>query len=438
MWPTEQTRKYTIRIVKRIRRNRLNLPESPTALATTFFNEIRMLHEFLTVNRLELIERCRAKVAQRSVPRPTATEMDHGIPLFLNQLIDILRAGQPPDARNGGVMALPSGRAGEDDQTGLTASATIHGHELLEHGFTVEQVVHDYGDLCQAVTELARELEKPVSADEFQTLNLCLDNAIAAAVSEFDRGRDHLVQESGNRALSERLGFLAHELRNSLSTAMLSIAVIKRGDVGLNGATGAVLDRSLVTMRDLIDRTLTDVRLGAGVVMQIEEIAVDRFIAQVQVAAILEAKVKGCAFTTAPVDAGLKINVDGHMLASALANLLQNAFKFTRPHSHVSLKAYAARDRVLIEIADECGGLAKGKAEAIFESFAQHGADRSGLGLGLSIARRAVEANGGVLSVRNMPGIGCVFIVDLPRSYSAIKSINAKATHGPGSTGFLH
>jgi len=103
------------------------------------------------------------------------------------------------------------------------------------------------------------------------------------------------------------------------------------------------------------------------------------------------------------------------MLGSAVSNLLQNAFKFTRPQSHVSLKAYGLGDRVLIEVEDQCGGLPAGMEESLFASFQQHHVDRSGLGLGLSIVRRAVEAVDGALRVRDMPGLGCVFTVDLPR-----------------------
>ena len=397
-----------------------------------------MLHQFLESNRAELIERCRAKVARRSAPRPTVNEMEHGIPLFLGQLIETLRNEQRPDSPDSRRAPAHPRLTETEEPTALTRTAQKHGQELLEHGFTVDQVVHDYGDLCQAVTELASELDTPVSADEFQTLNMCLDNAIAAAVGEFDRERDQLVVESGNRALSERLGFLAHELRNSLGTAMLAVAVIKRGDAGMNGATAGVLDRSLVALRNLIDRTLTDVRLGSGVLMQLEFVAVDRFIEQVQVAANLEARVKGCEFTASPVEAGLTIKIDRELLTSALANLLQNAFKFTRPHSHVALRAFAADSRVLIEVEDRSGGLSEGKAEAIFQSFEQHNADRSGLGLGLSIARRAVEANGGVLRVRNIPGIGCVFTVDLPRCYAATAADGKNASSGPGSNVLLH
>lgn len=122
----------------------------------------------------------------------------------------------------------------------------------------------------------------------------------------------------------------------------------------------------------------------------------------------------------------MAIRVDTPILYSAVSNLLQNAFKFTHPHSHVWLRAFGTADRVLIEVEDECGGLPEGKAEALFLPFQQYSSDRTGLGLGLSISRRAVEASGGKLSVRDLPGVGCVFTIDLPRV------LNADGANGSG------
>jgi signal transduction histidine kinase len=372
-----------------------------------------MLHEFLEANRTELIERCRAKVARRPAPRPTAGEIEHGIPLFLGQLIETLHGEQDPVAWNNPSVSTAARR--KDVRSEIATGASKHGNELLRQGFTVNQVVYDYGDLCQAITELVIEKGAQIEPDEFQTLNRCLDFAIADAVTEFARQRDAIISATETRATSERLGFLAHEMRNFLNTAMLSFAAIKGGSVAGDGATAAVLERSLGGLRDLIDRALADVRLAANEPSQLEAVAVDQFIADAQVAASLEAKAKGCEFTVAPVAPGLGIRVDRPMLNSALSNLLQNAFKFTRSHSHVTLKVYGLGERVLIEIEDQCGGLPEGQADSLFLNFEQQGTDRSGLGLGLSIARRAVEANAGVLRVRDMPGLGCVFTIDLPR-----------------------
>ena len=135
-----------------------------------------MLHEFLTLHREEIIARTRQKVGARMAPQPTTAVLEHGVPLFLEQLAATLRREQETPAR----PTSPE----------MARSAVLHGAELRRAGFTVGQVVHGYGDVCQAVTELAIELGIPISADEFKTLNRCLDEAIAQAVTEFARQRD--------------------------------------------------------------------------------------------------------------------------------------------------------------------------------------------------------------------------------------------------------
>jgi len=297
----------------------------------------------------------------------------------------------------------------------IAATAALHGRELSEQGFTVDQVVHDYGDLCQAIADLAFERGAPIEVDEFRTLNRCLDNGIADAVTEYAFQRHSLVESNSVRALNERLGVLAHELRNLLHTATLAVMAIKAGDVGASGSTAAVLDRSLIGMRNLIDRSLADVRITAGMPPRAHLISLADFVADVKISASLEAHARQCEFTVGPVDAELALDVDREMLFSAVGNLLQNAFKFTQRHTEVSLNAYAAADRIRIDVEDHCGGLPQGAAEDMFLPFKQAGKDRSGLGLGLAICRRSVEANSGVLSVRDVAGSGCVFTIELPR-----------------------
>jgi len=194
-----------------------------------------MLYEFIAINRDDIIRRCRAKVASRSVPPPTQAEIDHGVPVFLDQLGDALRLG---------LMSSPE----------IGRSAVQHGHDLLQQGFTVSQVVHDYGDVCQAVTELAVELNAPISTDDFRTLNRCLDEAIAGAVTQYTRERHQSDIEDDRAAGSERLGFFAHELRNLINTAIVAFEVLKTGNVGVTGSTGTVLHRSLTGLRALVGR----------------------------------------------------------------------------------------------------------------------------------------------------------------------------------------
>src|SRR5688572_8795256 len=374
----------------------------------------RMLHEFLDANRADLIDRCRLKVAQRRAPKPTDYELEHGVPHFLEQLIKTLRVEQTLEPlRSRSVSGASGGEGSALSEIGMTAAR--HGRELLQHGFTVDQVVHDYGDLCQAITDLAYEHDVPFEVDEFRTLNRCLDNAIADSVTEFAYQRDLLLADSGVQALNERLGFLAHELRNLIQNAQLAVTAIKAGNVGLAGATGAVLDRSLIGLRNLVDRSLADVRVTAGMPPRNQLLPLARFIDEVKISASLEAQARGCAFTVCEVDPGLAVEADRDLLFSAVGNLLQNAFKFTEQNTEVSLNVHPAADRILIDVEDNCGGLHPGDAEKMFLPETPGSKEKSALGLGLSICRRSVEANGGVLSVRNMPGTGCVFTIELPR-----------------------
>jgi signal transduction histidine kinase len=373
-----------------------------------------MLHEFLSQNRGGLIARCREKVAQRSSPKATPDELDHGVPFFLDQLIKTLQLEQTSQPSAGLKVSGPSG-GGKPALSELGEMAAKHGGELMRRGFTIEQVVHDYGDLCQSITDLAFEVNFPVEVDEFRTLNRCLDNAIAMAVTEFTYQRDFEVADKQVQALNEQIGFLAHELRNYLHQAMLALTVIKEGNMGLHGATGTILDRAHLAMQSLINRSLTDVRITAGLTPRNQLFGLADFIGEVRLSASLEARDKGCVLVISGVDLSLAIDADRDLLLSAVGNLLQNAFKFTHPGTDVLLSAYSVGDRILIDVEDHGDGLPPGGAEKMFQPFTQGGTDMSGLGLGLSISRRSVEANDGILSVRNKSEGGCIFSISLPR-----------------------
>jgi hypothetical protein len=216
-----------------------------------------MLHEFLTSNRKELITRCRKKVSQRFEPTQIPAAVDHGVPLFLQQLVETLRLEQLTSQRE--VSAPEPAPAA----TEIGRAAALHGAELLRLGFSVDQVVHEYGDVCQSVTELAVEQKVRVSADEFRTLNRCLDNAIADAVTSFGQSRQVLINHQAE-TLHQRLKHFAEEQQRLIDIALQSYAAIKTGNVGLAGATGTLLVHALSELRSLADRTLPEIRLASG------------------------------------------------------------------------------------------------------------------------------------------------------------------------------
>jgi signal transduction histidine kinase len=107
---------------------------------------------------------------------------------------------------------------------------------------------------------------------------------------------------------------------------------------------------------------------------------------------------------------------DPELLGSALTNLVQNAVKFTHAGGVVVIRTAVTERTLTIEVEDECGGLPTDRADELFKPFVQRSTDRSGIGLGLAIARAAIEAHRGTLRVRNLPGQGCVFAITLPRA----------------------
>jgi signal transduction histidine kinase len=200
-----------------------------------------MLRDFVVKERASIIERARSQVAARTTPRPTEAELRFGVPLFLDQFAARLLA-----------------TTGATNEIGTSASQ--HGAELLHAGFTIGQVVHDYGDICQAITTIAVEQNLVITTEEFRALNMCLDVAIAEAVTQYSTQRETAIVGEG----VEHLGFLAHELRNLLNTATLAVEAVRSGAVGISGSTGRLLDKSLDGMRDLVSRSLAEVRLEAG------------------------------------------------------------------------------------------------------------------------------------------------------------------------------
>jgi signal transduction histidine kinase len=355
-----------------------------------------MLSDFVSQHREEILDLTRQKVLIRMAPRPTESELEHGVPLFLDQLTEVLKE----HSVRGSVTDPKLGR-----------SAAGHGGDRMRVGFTVDQLVHDYGDVCQAITELAVDLNTPISTDDFRTLNKCLDYAIARAVTEFEHQRERQQFEREN----ERTGFMAHELRNLIATAKLTFHVLKQGKVAIGGSTGFVLERTLNSLSQIIDRSIAVVQMASSPPVR-ARVRLSELMEELQVAATIEATAGGYILqVVSSVADSLELETDRLLVAAAITNLLRNAFKFSPPGSTISLRVQeVGNDKLRVEVEDECGGLPAGKEEDLFLPYVQKSADRSGMGLGLAISRQGIRSAGGELSVRDLPGKGCVFMVELP------------------------
>ncbi len=384
------------------------------------------LREFLVKNKEEILALTEAKTLELAGARASSDQLKQGLPIFFEQLLGILilerRAVTKPAGSKSGAIAgankadepAMARAAGRPEEAEVAEAAALHGREMLRLGYTLSHVVHAYGAMCQTITELAETKEFSINSVGFHDLNQCLDVAIAGAVTEYQKLRE--TQEKDRE--DKHLGFLTHEMRNALTSANISLQLVQRGTVGLNGNTGNVLKKSLKRMDELIDRSLTEIRLRVDPEVHIESGRLLVIVDQILVTAEVEAKAKKIEIIL-KIDPSLMIEADQQAFHSALSNLIQNAIKFTHEGGTIQVRGSLDGEHVLIEVEDECGGLPPDMAADLFKAFEQRNQNRTGLGLGLglTIAQRAIALNHGTIEVRNLAKKGCVFTITLPKSH---------------------
>jgi len=383
-----------------------------------------MLHDFLLKHREEILALAEKKTLALAGVRASSKQLKTGMPIFFQQLLGIFKDkkdGKLAVVANQEGMADAASRndepalamaAGRPDDAALAVSAGQHGTEMQRLGYSLSHVVHAYGAMCQSITELVTVKHAHISPAEFRELNLCLDVAIAGAVTEYQAVR--IIQESSREV--EHIGFLAHELRNALSSVKLCIDLIENGSVGFKGSTGQVLKQGIARIDNLINRSFTEVRLSIDPRIHSEPIFLDRIVQELLVTAEIEAKAKNQTIQV-DIDPTLIAEADQELVYSAISNLVQNAIKFTHYGGHIQLRGTKNDQDVIIEVEDECGGLASNEVD-LFKPFKQHNANRRGLGLGLTISQRAINLNHGTIGAKNLPGKGCIFKITLPQKKS--------------------
>lgn len=380
-----------------------------------------MLYQFLLENRETILKKTEEKTIEIAGNRASSQHLREGLPVFFLQLLEVLRFESIEKLQKIDVRAMALGADHNDEPAiakasahpgdeALARAAGSNGRELLKLGYTLSHVVHTYGAICQSITELAMHQNAEISSKEFHNLNRCLDIAIAGAVTEYQAKEDSIKD---NREV-ERLGFLAHELRNVLSSVTISLQMIRRGTVGSEGSTGKVLDRSLKRFEELIDRSLTEVRLRVDPKVDLMLVQLSQIIDPIVLTAQAEATKKNQSIEV-QLDGNLMVRIDPQLMHSAISNLIQNAIKYSKHDSKIKVRGILEQDRVQIEVEDECGGLGPNSSD-LFKPFEQKNDDRRGLGLGLTIAKRATELSLGTIEAINLPKRGCIFRISLPQS----------------------
>jgi signal transduction histidine kinase len=313
-----------------------------------------------------------------------------------------------------GLHATLRGEVARKDAAPLAgprATGARQGLQRQRLGFEPATIARYFGKICEIIMSLAEQEGRHFDAAEFKVFNRAIDAGIASGLEEYWSAS----RAETERNLEVRIGFLAHELRNALSTATMAFDAIQSGQVGPGSRTASVLGRSLGQMQDLIAHTMAEVRLRSSAKPRIERLSLVNQLCDV----IAPLRPDRGVQIELDVDDSLEVHADAQLLGSAVMNLVQNALKFTRDGGTVHVRAgHGPADEVFIEIEDECGGLPAGAAGELFDPFVQRGADRSGAGLGLAITRDVMALQGGSVDVQDLPGRGCIFTLHLRPSAS--------------------
>lgn len=357
------------------------------------------LHEALSANQPEVITRWRANVEGTIAPDSVLPiELVDHLPKFVAEIIAALReqAGLRP--------------GGPSPETSPTAAG--HGEQRLRLGFSLDAVVREYGALHDAIVETGRAAGAELTFRELNVLTGAIISGIAHAVTEYTQQRDAELMRLAN----EHFAFIAHELRNPLSTATMALTLLKaEGALSSDGRSVRALERGLAATNELVEQTLQTARLSSGIGLRKEATTLRALFDEAELGAAPAAEAKGVALSLV-VGADAPLSVDRRLIGSALGNLVRNAVKYSHPGTRVEVRGSVARNRLVIEVEDSCGGLPAGKVEEAFAPFVRLDERQGGFGLGLAIAKQAVDAHGGSIRVQNLPGKGCIFVLELPQA----------------------
>jgi signal transduction histidine kinase len=351
------------------------------------------LHRVLAQNRDEVLRRWASEV-RKLQPDPAisgAALVDH-VPKFLDELCGLLRAFEVLKAEGGD----------------RSSTAADHGSQRFRLGFDLDAVVREYGTLHRCILDVAYQHGTGVTLDEQNILVQVINEGIADAVLQYTRQRDVELARQNN----EHFAFVAHELRNPLGSVELAFSSLTEKGLLPDHPMVKVLGRGVRRAKDLIENTLSLMVTSQAIELRPRRLKVSDLIQDAVHESQPAALDKGISVVV-DTQGDAEVEADERLIRSALTNLIGNAVKFTHPGRPVHVRWNGDAERLTIEIEDGCGGLPDGAAEKMFAPFVQVGDNRTGFGLGLAIARQALQAHGGTIRVRNRPGDGCTFIVEL-------------------------
>ncbi len=270
------------------------------------------------------------------------------------------------------------------------------------------------------------------------------EDLTSRAALALDNARLYREIQEEDRRKNEFLAMLAHELRNPLAPIRNAAQVLQTPGAGPQQQQWAkgIIERQVQQLTRLVDDLLDVSRITRGKIrLQMEPAEVATVVGRaVEISRPLIDQRKHTLHVQVPPEP-VQAVLDPVRVAQILANLLNNAAKYTEEGGTIWLKAERAGDELVFRVRDTGIGIQPELLPHVFDMFIQadHSLDRSqgGLGIGLTLVRRLVELHGGsVQALSPGPNQGSEFVVRLPVRTLALSALNGEDTSAPTTTSF--
>lgn len=334
------------------------------------------------------------------------------------------RDGAPCDYRFCEVNSMFEHQTGLHDAQGKTIRELVPEHE--QHWFDIYGKVALTGEPIR-FENVAEKLHRWFDVYAFR-VDEPAERRVAVLFKDITEHRriEHDLQQADRRK-DEFLAMLAHELRNPLAPISAAADLLRLGplDAARVQQTSEIIGRQVRHMTSLVNDLLDVSRVTRGLItLELATLDVGRIVADAieQARPLLDARRHHFSVSLAPEPAF--VLGDAKRLVQVVANLLNNAAKYTPEGGHVALTMAVRDERVRLAVADDGIGMAPGLVHQVFELFAQaeRGSDRSqgGLGIGLALVKSLVELHHGSVSAHSAGlGLGSEFSVCLPLAAKA-------------------
>ncbi|HYR48739.1 MAG TPA: HAMP domain-containing sensor histidine kinase [Candidatus Eisenbacteria bacterium] len=263
-----------------------------------------------------------------------------------------------------------------------------------------------------AVSIAILSIEAPVAAP-LPLIVLPLIYRMNLAILDQARANEQLagVLTAQRRFLTD----VSHQVATPLATIMTNLSIMRRASRG--GSAGQAIEDSVAEaerMRRMLMRLRALAHADEDVPLRRELVDLAELTADIVRAYAAQAGTSGVVLVT-EVTAPASISADKDLLREAVANLVDNAVRFSPRGADVTLRVARGSAGPSIDVIDAGPGIEEERLPRLFERFQR---SDSGSGLGLAIARRVVERHGGTLRVQTAPGTGSTFTIELPENHN--------------------